>query len=141
MVVPGRGRAHFAAAVAYLGLALWTMGPVLPRMADSYPMPADAKVGPISDSDQSHMIWVASRTARVLVTAPLAPLGLRVLPSLPESRGARPPQLRERPAGRRALCPHRRAGAGAQRRLDPHAVALGARHVCARLLLDAVGPG
>src|SRR5688572_14471738 len=70
MVVPGRGRAHFAAAVAYLGLALWTMGPVLPRMADSYPMPADAKVGPISDSDQSHMIWVASRTARVLVTAP-----------------------------------------------------------------------
>src|SRR5262245_10897128 len=63
-------RCHLIAAVAYLGLALWTMSPVLAHMADSYPTLEDLKPGPISDSDQSHMIWVATRTARVLATTP-----------------------------------------------------------------------
>jgi hypothetical protein len=61
---------HVGAALAYLGLTLWVMRPVLPAMAETYPVLE--RIGPsaISDGDQSHMVWAASRTARTLVTNP-----------------------------------------------------------------------
>jgi hypothetical protein len=39
-------------------------------MAESYPMWAKLGPSPITDGDQSHMVWAASRTARTLATDP-----------------------------------------------------------------------
>jgi len=61
---------HCAAAAAYLAIALWVLGSTLSSFADAFPLWSGMKATGVTDGDQSHMIWAASRNARTFVTAP-----------------------------------------------------------------------
>lgn len=61
---------HLAAGFAYLLGALWAMRPVLPVIADTYPIWGALTKNAVGDGDQSHMVWATSRNARTILTAP-----------------------------------------------------------------------